>query len=78
MEVCLKASLSKNLHYAEIRQVTLIEYQMSGRHMTQGITERNLRKDLKSLKLLKFVKNTLKFLKSLLKGLLNHERSIYR
>ena len=70
MKVCLKAPLSKNLHHAETRQLTLIECQMSGLHMTQGITDRSLRKDLKITKMLKFVKKkTFKFLKSLLKGL---------
>ena len=50
MKVCLKAPLSKNLHHAETSQLTLIECQMSGLHMTQGITERSLRKDLKITK----------------------------
>ena len=69
MKVYLKAPLGNNLHHAETSQLTLIECQTSGLHMTQGITERALEKTLKSLKLLKFAKNTLKLLKSLLKGL---------
>ena len=43
MKVCLKVPLSKNLHYAETSQLALIECQMSGLLMAQGI------KTLKSL-----------------------------
>ena len=70
MKVCLKASLSKNLHHAETRQLTLTECQRSGlKAALKGAFE----KTLKSLKMLKFVKNTLKFLKSLLKGLFRED-----
>ena len=57
MKVCSKASLSKNPHHPEANQLTFIECQMSGLYMTQDITKRSL----------KFAKNTLKLLKSLLK-----------
>ena len=67
MKVCSKAPLRKNLHHAEASQLTFTECQMSGLYMTQDITERSLRTDLKITKLLKFAKNVLKFLKLLLK-----------
>ena len=47
MRVCLKVPPSKNLHRTEASQLTLIECQMSGLYITQGITERSLRTDLK-------------------------------
>ena len=67
MKVCSKVTLSKNPHHAEANQLTFIECQMSDLYMTQDITKRSLRKDLKSPKLLKFAKNALKLLKLLLK-----------
>ena len=69
MKVCLNAPVSKSLHYAEASQLTLTECQISGLHMTQGNTERSLRTDLKITRTAKSLKNTLKLLKSLLKGL---------
>ena len=53
MKVCLKVPLSKNLHLAEVSQLTFIEYQMSSLHMTQDITERSLRKDLEIIRTVK-------------------------
>ena len=47
MRVCLKVPPSKNLHRTKASQLTLIECQMSGLYITQGITERSLRTDLK-------------------------------
>ena len=67
MKVCSKPPLSKNPHHPEADQLTFIECQMSGLYMTQDITKRNLRTDLKITKTLKFAKNTLKSLRSLLK-----------
>ena len=52
MKVCLRAPLSKNPHHAEASQLAVTECQMSGLHMTQGIT------DLKITKTAKIVKNT--------------------
>ena len=70
MKVCLKAPLSKNLHHAETRQLTLIECQMSGLHMTQGITERSLRKDLKITKNAKICLKNVKISKTVVKRII--------
>lgn len=67
MKVWSKVYLIRNPHHAEANQLIFIEWQMTGLHLTQDLTDRSHQRDLRISRTLKIVKNTLKLLKSMWK-----------